>query len=704
MSAHYEVHGDVAVITLDNPPVNGLGLDTRRALADGLARADADPAVQAIVVAGAGKVFSGGADIKEFGTPQALAEPNLHSLILTVENHAKPVVAAIHGTCMGGGLELSLACHYRVVQAGTQVALPEVKLGLVPGAGGTQRLPRTIDVETALNMIVSGEPVAGELLAQIPGQKLFDRVVESDVRAAAIVFAHEHADARPLPRVRELKASHPQGAAYFQFARNMVGGMSKGSRRRSSVSTWSRRDDPTDRRRTAPGARHLRRADVPPESQAMRHAFMAERRGEQAARRAVRHAAAPIRRVGIVGAGTMGGGIAMNFLNAGLPVTLLETKAEALERGVATIRRNYEAQVRKGKLKQDKLEQRMALLSTTLSYADLKDADLLIEAVFEDIAVKEQVFRALDEVAKPGRDPREQHLDAGREPHRRVHEAAAGRDRHALLQPGQRDEAARGGAGREDREGRAGHRDGARQDDPQDLRRVRRVRRFHRQPHGRAVHPPGRLPAGGGRDAAAGRPRNREVRLRDGAVPHERPGRQRHRLVHPQAALPGAARPALREGGRPPVRDGALRAEDRRRLVRLRERPARCAAEPGRAADDRRPPARPRHRCAAHRRRRDRAAPGLLAGQRGCAHRRRRHRAARVRRRHGLPDRLRLPAAARRADALRRLGRPVQRGAGDAGASRRIRTTTPRSGSPRRCSRSWPPKAGRSAEPSGTPS
>ncbi len=181
------------------------------------------------MITGAGKAFSGGADIKEFGSPKALAEPNLLSVILMIENSAKPVIAAIHSVCMGGGLELALGCHYRIAAPGCSVALPEVKLGLVPGAGGTQRLPRALGVEAALNMIVSGEPVKSELLAQIPGQKLFDKLAASpeSLAAEALAYAQSVADTRPLPLVRNLPCKHPNGDAYFQFARNMVGGMSK---------------------------------------------------------------------------------------------------------------------------------------------------------------------------------------------------------------------------------------------------------------------------------------------------------------------------------------------------------------------------------------------------------------------------------------------------------------------------------------------
>ncbi len=210
MTASYQVRGNVAVITLDNPPVNGLGLATRQALAAGLEQAQADASVKAIVLTGAGKAFSGGADIKEFGSPKAITEPHLGTLIRLVEDCSKPVVAAIHSVCMGGGLELALGCHYRVAAPGTNVALPEVKLGLMPGAGGTQRLPRVLGVETALNMIVSGEPVKSEVLASLPGQKLFDKLVEGDLLEGAVAFALEKADLRPLPLVRDLQGHASQ--------------------------------------------------------------------------------------------------------------------------------------------------------------------------------------------------------------------------------------------------------------------------------------------------------------------------------------------------------------------------------------------------------------------------------------------------------------------------------------------------------------
>ncbi len=403
MSANYELRGDVAVITMDNPPVNGLGYDTRRGIVDGLDRALADTKVKAIVVTGAGKAFSGGADIREFGSPKAGAEPNLLSVIAALEASPKPIVAAVHSVAMGGGLELALGCHYRVAAKGAQIALPEVKIGLIPGAGGTQRLPRVLGVETALNMIVSGEPVKSELLAALPGQKLFDKIVDSDVVDAAVAFAREKADARPLPIVSQLKMSYPNGDAYFQFARNTVGAMSKNfPAPLKCVDAVAA----SVRMKFADGMKLEREIFTAlmatPESKALRHAFVAERATTKIPDVPADTPVRPIRKVGVIGAGTMGGGIAMNFLNAGIPVVMLEMKQDALDKGVGIMRKNYEAQVKKGKLKQDKLDERMALLSTTLKYDELKDADLVIEAVFEDMKVKEQVFNTLDEVMKPG--------------------------------------------------------------------------------------------------------------------------------------------------------------------------------------------------------------------------------------------------------------------------------------------------------------
>jgi len=403
MSASYEVRGAVAVITLNNPPVNGLGLATRQAIAAGIDQAVADAAIVAIVITGAGKAFSGGADIREFGSPKAIQEPNLLSLIRLCENTPKPVVAAIHNVCMGGGLELALGCHYRVALPGAQIALPEVKLGLVPGAGGTQRLPRALGVEAALNMIVKGDPVKSEILAARPGQKLFDRLIDGDLLEGACAFAHEVADARPLPLVRNLNASHPQGDAYFAFARNTVRAVAKNFPAPEKCVDCV---EAATKKGIEEGLLfergHFLSLMMTPESKALRHAFFGERAASKVPDVPEDTPLRTIATVGVIGAGTMGGGISMNFLNAGMPVTILETRQEALDRGVDTIRRNYEAQVKKGKLKPEKYEELMGLLKTTLGYDDLKSCDLVIEAVFEDIGVKQAVFEQLDAVAKPG--------------------------------------------------------------------------------------------------------------------------------------------------------------------------------------------------------------------------------------------------------------------------------------------------------------
>ena len=405
MSADYKVHGDVAIISLNNPPVNGLGLSTRQAITEGVEKAVQDASIKAIVITGHGKAFSGGADIREFGSPKATQEPNLLSVIAQIENCAKPVVAAVHTVAMGGGLELALGCHYRIAAPGASIALPEVKIGLLPGAGGTQRLPRVLGVEPALNMIVSGEAIKSEMLAMLPGQKLFDKMSASpdSLMDEALKFAREVSATRPLPRVRDLPCKHPQGDAYFQFTRNMVKGMAKNYPAPPKcvdavqAATKKKFDEGMVIEREL-----FMNLMWTPECRALRHLFMSQRAASKIADVPDTTPTRAIKQVAVIGAGTMGGGISMNFLNAGIPVKILETKQEALDRGIATIKKNYEAQVKKGKLKEDKYAQRMALLTSTLSYDDIKDADLVIEAVFEEMGVKETVFKQLDAVMKPG--------------------------------------------------------------------------------------------------------------------------------------------------------------------------------------------------------------------------------------------------------------------------------------------------------------
>lgn len=400
MTATYQAHGDIAVITLDNPPVNGLGHATRTGIVDGVQRALDDAAIRAIVLIGSGKGFSGGADIREFNTPKAMQEPSLHTVIRVVEGADKPVVAAIQGLAMGGGLELALGCHYRVATAGAQIALPEVKLGILPGAGGTQRLPRVVGLEQALNMITTGTPVMSEKLA---GTKLFDQMIDGELLAGAIAFAKNIADQRPLPKVRDIRIDYQNADGYLQFARNTV---------RAVAANYPAPQQCVEAVAAAvnmkfdDGLKFERDCFLAlvqtPESKALRHAFFGERAASKIPDVPADTPLHEIKSAAVIGAGTMGGGIAMNFANAGIPVKLLELKQEALDKGLATIRKNYENTMKKGKLTQEQLDKRMALISGTMVYEDLGLADIVIEAVFEDLAVKEAVFKKLDDVMKPG--------------------------------------------------------------------------------------------------------------------------------------------------------------------------------------------------------------------------------------------------------------------------------------------------------------
>jgi 3-hydroxyacyl-CoA dehydrogenase len=397
----FEVKGGIAVLRLDNPPVNSLGHELREALVAGLERANADPGVEALVLIGSGAGFSGGADIREFGTPKAAAHPNLRTVISEIEASAKPVIAAIGGVCMGGGLELALACHYRVGVPGAKIALPEVKLGLLPGAGGTQRLPRLLGVEPALNMIVSGATVASE---KFRGTLMFDAFSDGDLLEGALTFARRViAEGLALKRVRDLKVNMPNSEAYLQFARNMIKAAAGPYPAPLACleAVAAAVDKPFDA-----GLKRERELFttlmLSPESAALRHVFQAERAASHILDVPDDTPVRPIRKVGVIGAGTMGGGITMSLINAGLPVVMLETKQDALDRGLANIRRNYQGALRKGTLNDASLAQRLALITPTLDYALLRDVDLVIEAVFENMDVKRQVFTTLDEVVQQG--------------------------------------------------------------------------------------------------------------------------------------------------------------------------------------------------------------------------------------------------------------------------------------------------------------
>jgi 3-hydroxyacyl-CoA dehydrogenase len=400
-AAEYAVHGEVAVITMNNPPVNGLGHPLRKGIVEGVDKALADPNVKAIVLIGGGNAFSGGADIREFNTPAASAEPHLRQVIAKIEAVSKPVIAAVHKVAMGGGLELALGCHYRVAAPGAQIALPEVKLGILPGAGGTQRLPRAIDAKFALEMMVAGNPVMSE---KMPAG-LFDEIVQGDLPQGAIAFARKVvAEKRALRKLRDEKVKlEGDTAAFIAEATKKVAKESRGfpAPLKIVACVEAATKLPFDQGLEFERQR-FEELIVTTESKALRHAFFGERTASKIPDVPDSTTTIEVKKVAIVGAGTMGGGIGMAFVNAGFPVTLLEVKQEALDRGLDTIRKNYAATVSKGRLAQAEMDKRMARFSTALSYDAIKDADLAIEAVFEDMGVKEQVFRQLDATMKPG--------------------------------------------------------------------------------------------------------------------------------------------------------------------------------------------------------------------------------------------------------------------------------------------------------------
>jgi 3-hydroxyacyl-CoA dehydrogenase len=390
-------HGRVAVITFENPPVNGLSHAMRAGLARAVERAMGDPAVAAVVLAGGGAQFSAGADIREFGTPAATAEPTLRQVIALVEEAPKPVIAAIQGSCLGGGLELAMAAHYRIAARDATLGLPEVKLGLIPGAGGTQRLPRLVDPSRALELILGGEPTRAGALAE---SGLLDRVVSEDVVEEAIGFAESES---PRPRRTCDRPIDPTVlAAACEAARARLS-----SERhplpapRRAVEAVAAAALPFEQ-----GLAVERRAFVElmqsPESRALRYAFMVERGAGKVAGLPSETPVRAVEQAAVIGAGTMGAGIAVALLDAGIPVWLLEVDEAALTRGRGRIAGIYEAQVQKGRLTPAERDRRLALLRPTQAYEALAGADLAIEAVFESLPVKRDVFTALDRVMKPG--------------------------------------------------------------------------------------------------------------------------------------------------------------------------------------------------------------------------------------------------------------------------------------------------------------
>lgn len=398
----YEVQRGIAIIHLKNLPGNGLSHALRLGLLGGLDRALDDSQVVAIVVTGSERVFSVGADVREFGTPKSVQAPLLGSVIEALEESEKPVIAAIQGACLGGGLELAMGAHYRIAKANARLALPEVKLGLLPGAGGTQRLPRAVGLKKALDMIVSGATMMAEKLKDTG---LLDRVVSDNLLEAAVDYALELVEAQAPLKQLCAQAVSVEGDAQAILAETRVK-LAAANKFQSASITCVDAVAASVELDFEEGMKKERELFLKlvnsPESQAVRYIFDAERAALKLPDIPANTPLRSINKVAVIGAGTMGGGISMNFLNIGIPVTLLDMEQEGLERGLATIRSDYEGAVKRGTLTAKQLEDRMGLLSTTLSYDDLADADLIIEAVFEDMGVKEAVFTELDRVAKPG--------------------------------------------------------------------------------------------------------------------------------------------------------------------------------------------------------------------------------------------------------------------------------------------------------------
>ncbi len=398
----YNIEDGVAVLTLNNPPVNALSQGVRQGLKEGVEKALADDSAQAILLFCEGRTFIAGADISEFAS--APKEPNFHAVLSTMDDSSKPIVAAIHGTALGGGLETALCCHYRVAVGSAKFGLPEVNLGLLPGAGGTQRLPRVIGVEKTLAMVTSGVPIGATEALQFG---LIDKLVEGDLRAEALAFAKDKAaQGGHHPRVRDNDdklQSAKDNPEIFATTRKMLARKTRGflAPEYNIRCIEAAVNQPFDEGIKTEGKLFTELMSGP-QSKAQQYFFFSEREAGKVPGLAKDVEDIPITKVGVIGGGLMGGGIAMNFANVGMPVTIIETNQEALDRGLGTIRKNYENTARKGRLTEEAVEQRCGLIQGSLDMADLADCDLIIEAVFENMAVKKEIFTRLDGIAKQG--------------------------------------------------------------------------------------------------------------------------------------------------------------------------------------------------------------------------------------------------------------------------------------------------------------
>src|SRR5213594_3449025 len=400
-SVDLDRRGRIAVLTINNPPVNALSQHVRQGLRDGVTQAIADAAVGAIVITCAGRTFIAGADITEFGKPPR--EPGLHEVLDLIESSPKPVVAAVHGTALGGGLEVTLACHYRVGVRTARFGLPEVKLGLLPGAGGTQRLPRVVGVEKALQMIVSGEPIGADAALN---HGLIDAIVDGDLTAAGVAFAEKVlSERRPLKKIRDLNdkiaAAKGKPEIFAEF-RKSVARQTRGFRAPENCIKA------VEAAVSLPFEQGLKRERElftelmnSAESKAQRYFFFAEREAAKIPDVPGDTPTREIKKAAVLGAGTMGGGIAMNFANAGIPVTVIEVAQDALDRGLGVVRKNYEATAARGRLTAADVDKRMGLITGTTDFKAVADADIVIEAVFEEMPIKKEVFAKLDAICKP---------------------------------------------------------------------------------------------------------------------------------------------------------------------------------------------------------------------------------------------------------------------------------------------------------------
>jgi 3-hydroxyacyl-CoA dehydrogenase len=394
----FSKEGNIGLIVVNNPPVNALSQAVRQGIKTGVEKGIADKDILAMIIICEGRTFIAGADIREFGKP--MIEPFLPAIVQYIEDSPKPMIAAIHGTALGGGLEIALGCHFRIAAPTAKVGLPEVKLGILPGAGGTQRLPRLVGPQAALDMIVSGNPIAAQK-AQTIG--IIDEIADGDLKAAALTFAKKViSEKRPIKKISSLAAKVDNPAMFEEYAKSIA------RKQRGFLAPFQciKAVQAAVELPFAEGMKREREIFVElqasPQSKAQRHVFFAEREVARIPGLPADQQTREIKSVGVLGAGTMGGGIAMCFVNAGIPVVLLEVKQEFLDKGLGIIRKNYANTVAKGSLQQDVMDKRMSLIKPTLSYDDLKNVDLVIEAVFEDMAVKKEVFAKLDAVCKPG--------------------------------------------------------------------------------------------------------------------------------------------------------------------------------------------------------------------------------------------------------------------------------------------------------------